>query len=403
MTTIGNFEAEQLCQEFGTPLYAYDAAVIRKNAQRLKAAIGVYEHAEFLYAIKANYNPSIVKLIAAEGFGIDAVSLEEVRMGLHCGIPAEQIMFTGNNMRDDEMEECHRLGVLLNIGSLSRLKKFGEAFPGSKVCVRFNPNVGAASHASNITGGPSSKFGISYKKLSDVLEIVDAHELKLVGIHEHIGSGWLGLEEPIMAMNVLLELAAQIPSLEFIDLGGGFGVPYKPGQEQLDLEALGQAYKKGFEAFNQAHDRTLKMRIEPGRFLVAESGHLLTRVNTIKQGEHGRPFVGTDTGMSQLVRPSMYGSYHPIRNLSNPGGETHSYDIVGNICESADFFAKERDLPEVREGDILSIDMAGAYGFCMASNYQFRALPAEIMVDGDTKSIIRKRSTFNEMIQNYEA
>jgi diaminopimelate decarboxylase len=204
----------------------------------------------------------------------------------------------------------------------------------------------------------------------------------------------------------MLEIARQIPNLEFIDLGGGFGVPYKPDDSALDLESLGQAFSEKMSAFCKEYGKELTLKFEPGRYLVGEAGMLLTEVNTVKTNPEGRTFVGTDTGMHHLVRPAMYGSYHPIRNLTNPNGSPKTYNVVGNICESADFFAKDRQLTEVRKGDILSIDIAGAYGFSMASNYQFRSLPAEVMIDSSAPDfkprIIRKRQTFEQLIKNYE-
>ena len=397
---------KELTKKFGTPLYVYDLHTMRKRITNLKEKIGVYPKTKFMYAIKANFNPVLVREIISHDIGIDAVSIDEVKLGLHCGVKPENLMYTENNITDNEVDEALKLGVLLNIGSLSRLKRFGEKHPGARVCVRFNPNVGAASHATNITGGPKTKFGISYKRVTEVLEIAAKYNLKIVGIHEHIGSGWLETDSPLAAMDVMLEIAKQIPNLEFIDLGGGFGVPYKPDQKPLDLEYLGKMFNEKMSAFCKEYGKEVNLKFEPGRYLVAEAGHLLTEVNTIKTNPEGRMFAGTDTGMHQLIRPAMYGSYHPIRNLSNQNGELKTYDIVGNICESADFFAKDREMPEIREGDILSIDIAGAYGFCMAANYQFRPLPAEILIDSSKPKfepkIIRKRQTFDQLIKMYE-
>lgn len=400
---IGNFTAQQIVEKFGTATYVYDFEVIRKHIARLKKYIGVFPNTEFLYAVKANYNPTIIKEIISHDIGIDAVSPEEVKLALYCGCAKEKIMFTENNMTDAEMHEVHGLDVLLNIGSLSRLEKFGKAYPGSRVCVRFNPNVGAASHNTNITGGPDSKFGISYKEVAKVKEIASQYNLQIIGIHQHIGSGWLGLTEPLLALNVILEIAKQFPHLEFIDVGGGFGIPYKPDQTPLDIETLGIEINKRFQVFCDSYGSRVKLRFEPGRYFVAEAGHLLTQVNTLKQSISGKTIVGTDTGMHHLVRVAMYGSYHQIVNASNPEGVEKKYDVTGNICECADFFAKDRMLPEIKEGDILSIENAGAYGLSMATNYQFRALPAEVMVDGDKMELIRRRQTFEDVLAIYNS
>ncbi len=398
---------QQAATQFGTPLYVYDADKIRERIVDLQTKIGKFERTEFLYAIKANFNPSIVKLIVDNGFGVDAVSVEEVLMALKSGCRLENIMYTENNMSDVEMEEAQKIGVLINFNSISRLEKYGSKFPGSRVSVRFNPNVGAASHATNITGGPGSKFGISHDRVDEVLTIIKRHNLKLVGIHQHIGSGWLEVESPKLAMEVILDLARQIKEagggsdLEFIDCGGGFGVPYRPDDQALDLEGLGREFNQVFKTFCAEYGKPLRLRFEPGRYVVAEAGHLVTEVTTVKSESDGRTYIGTDTGMNHLARVAMYGSYHPIRNLTNESGEMKTYDVCGNICECADFFAKDRELPLVREGDLLSIDVAGAYGMSMANHYQFRMLPMEVMVDGDQLQVIKVRESFDTLYNLY--
>lgn len=392
----------KIAQEFGTPLYVYDGQLIHARIDELLSTVGSYTPSKFFYAIKANYNPQIVREIIRRGFGIDAVSIDEVRLALYCGATPGNISFTENNMTDAEMDETVRLGVLINIGSLSRLEKFGQKYPGSNVCIRFNPNVGAASHSTNITGGPGSKFGIDSSQVEEVLALAQKYNLRIIGVHEHIGSGWLTIDEPLLALETILGIATHFPDLQFVDVGGGFGVPYRPQQERLDLVTLGAKIQERFEKFVAKYGRRLELRFEPGRYVVAESGHLLTQVNTVKVSDSGRIFAGTDTGMNHLVRVAMYDSYHPIVNLSNPEGEKKVYDIVGNICESADFFAKDREMNEIREGDFLDIAVAGAYGMSMASHYQFRDVPMEVLVDGEEVRIIRRRESFEERVKKLE-
>lgn len=395
--------SENLLNQFGSPLYMYIEETLEQKIHELQNFLGLWKNTKFLYAIKANGNPHLVKKIITEGFDIDAVSLPEIQLALFAGAESKNILYTENNCTDEEMNAAVKLGVLLNIGSLSRLEKFGKAFPGQKVCVRFNPNIGAASHATNITGGPDSKFGISFTEVESVKKIASQYNLHIVGIHEHIGSGWLSLKEPLLAMDIILDIAQNFSELEFIDCGGGFGVAYRPDQSALDLETLGKNLAEKFKNFCSEYGRELELRFEPGRYVVAEAGHLLTQVNTLKTGMNGKIFAGTDTGMNHLVRPAMYGSYHPIVNVSNVGGEIKKYDVVGNICECADFFAKDRELNEIREGDILDIQIAGVYGMSMASEYQFRSRPAEVLIqkNGEVK-LIRKRSNFEEMLQNFD-
>ncbi len=398
---FNNYSPTELCEHFGSPLYVYNLQIIQNRIAKLQNYLGLHQNTKFLYAIKANYNPTIVKEIIKLGCGIDAVSVEEVKLGLHCGAKPENIMFTGNNMTNAEMEEVQNLGVLQNIGSLSRLEKYGKNYPNSRISIRFNPNIGIASHESNITGGPNSKFGIFFQDVEKVKIIATKHNLQIVGVHQHIGSGWLRLREPILALDVILDIAKQFPNLEFVDVGGGFGVPYKPEENRLDLKTLGKEIKKRMDRFESEYNRNIQLRFEPGRYIVAESGTLLTKVNTIKETISRHTVVGTDTGMNHLVRPAMYDSYHPIVNLSNPDGMYREYDVVGNICECADYFARDRMLNEVREGDILAIKNAGAYGMSMATNYQFRPLPAEVLIDGENIRLIRKRQDFKNLIANF--
>lgn len=395
-----------LVEQFGSPLYVYDAAVIRRRIRELRGMISEGE-VEFLYAIKANFNPSIVKLIVEEGVGIDAVSIEEVKIALRCGCLPEKIMYTENYMSNEEMDEAAGLGVLINFNSLYRLSEFGKKFGGREVCVRFNPNVGAASHATNVTGGPDSKFGIGYDRVEEVVDIIKEYDLKLVGVHEHIGSGWLGIDEPLLAMDVIFEIVNELKKrggaddLRFIDFGGGFGVPYKSEDKKLNVGLLGREMKAKFDEFSGSFGKRLKMRFEPGRYIVAESGSLLTRVTAVKEGLDKRLFAGVDTGMNHLVRTAMYGSYHPIENLNGVDREVKKYDVCGNICECADFFARDRELNEITEGDVLKIGIAGAYGMSMANHYQFRALPMEVMIDGDEVRVIKNRVSFEDQFDGF--
>jgi diaminopimelate decarboxylase len=396
-----------IAKEYGTPVYAYSYETIIQKLTELKSEIGQYENCEFLYAVKANHNPHIVKIIVDNGFGVDAVSLNEAKTGLLVGCPLEKIMYTENNISDEEMQEAAELGILINFNSLQRLERFGQQFPGSRVSVRFNPNVGAASHATNITGGPDSKFGIAFQEIEQVKTIAKKHNLTIVGVHQHIGSGWLKLEEPLIALDVILDIAKQFDNLEFVDFGGGFGVPYKPDQDRLDMKTLGAAFKEKMDQFNleyygQTSTKKIKLRFEPGRYPIAEAGTLICQVTTVKTTPENKTFIGTNTGMNHLIRPALYGSYHPIENLTNPDGATKTYDIVGNICESADFFAKDRAIPETKIDDYLAIKIAGAYGSTMSSIFHLRSVPAEILYyeNGDTK-LIKPTQTFEEITSIY--
>lgn len=396
---LGEISAEKLIQDFGSPLYVYEEETILNRFHKLHDAIS-YPYKRILYAIKANSNLHIAKLLQKENCGIDAVSPGEIELALKAGFRAEDIIFTGNNMTDSEMDFAVSKGVLLNIGSLSRLEKFGQKYAGQDVCIRINPNVEAGMHEHVITAGPKSKFGINFDDIEKTKVILEKYKLNLIGVHSHIGSGILESEKFLLAMRVTLDIAKQFENLEFVDFGGGVGVPYKPGEKAMDLENFGEEVSGYFTEFCQKYGKNLTLIIEPGRFFVAESGFLLTKVNTIKKNDV-RKFAGTDSGFNHLIRPAMYGSYHPMYNASNMEGEEEKIDICGNICESGDFFARDRILPKIKEGDILAIGHAGAYGFSMASNYNSRPLPAEVLVKNGEAKLIRKRQTIEDLIAVY--
>jgi len=302
------------------------------------------------------------------------------------------------------MEFAQSRGVLINIDSLAQLRLMGEKYPGSDVCVRINPNVGAGHHNHVITGGPESKFGIHCARVDEVKKTVEKYGLKITGVHQHIGSGILSPEKFIEAMDVLLETAGKFDDLSFIDFGGGIGVPYRDDEKRIDVGVLGQKISDEFNRFCNRYGKRLRLVIEPGRYIVAECGYLLATVTAVKQGEKHR-FVGVDTGFNHLVRPAMYGSYHRIINGSHVAGETTGQAIAGNICESGDTFTRDengivdRELPVFSEGDIVCICNAGAYGFSMSSNYISRPRPAEILVKQGTSRLIRRRETIEDIFR----
>jgi len=389
---------ERIARKFGTPVYVYKEKVIKRQVRSLSRSIE-YEPREILYAVKANSNPHILKILREEGVGIDAVSPGEITLALRTGFQPWDIFFTGNNITDEEMVFAAEKGVLLNIDSLSCLEKLGKKYPGRKVCVRINPDVGAGHHDHCITGGPKSKFGIWYSEVKEINRIAKNYQLEIVGIHQHIGSQILEVEKFLIAMEVLLRVAPNFPNLRFIDFGGGLGVPYRPEENPLDIEELGRRMSEKFENFCRKYGRVLNLIIEPGRYLVAEAGYLLTRVNTVKRNPDGRVFVGVDSGFNHLIRPAMYGSYHPIFNISNLDGEKEKVDVVGNVCESGDKFAEGREVNRVREGDLILIGIVGAYGYSMSSDYNLRPRPAEVLVKANgSLQLIRERETIEKII-----
>jgi diaminopimelate decarboxylase len=393
-----------LIARFGSPLYVYDLAVVRARARSLREAVS-YRPFSPLYAIKANPCPAVARAIIAEGYGVDAVSPGEVALALRLGLAPQQVLYTENNMTDAEMAEAMAQGVLINCGSLDRLERLGMA-GAREASVRFNPDVGAGAHEKICTAGPMTKFGVHYTQVDEVLRIERATGISVVGCHMHIGSGFLDAAAFVQAMGVVLDVAAKLPHLRFIDFGGGIGIPYTVDQRHMDLAALGARASKLMAEFVVRYGRTLEMRLEPGRFLVAEAGTLYTTVTSVKRNPDtavpGRTYVGCDTGFNHLVRPTMYDAYHRIDNVSRPDAAKAVVDVVGNICESGDVFARARELPLPELGDVLALRDAGAYGFAMASTYNLRPLPAEVAVDGGEVRLVRRRQALADLLDAWE-
>jgi diaminopimelate decarboxylase len=388
-----------LVARYGTPLAICDVAAVRAQCRRLKAA---FSFCDLFYSVKANYSPALVRIIAGEGLGVDAVSPGEVELALRCGVAARDIVYVENNMSDAEMEFAASRGVRLAIGSLSRLRKYAARFPGASVGVRINADVGGAHHARAFTAGPQSKFGIHTTAIPEALAIAREAQVRIDLVQQHIGSGWLDEAIFAEAADMILREAGRFPDLETVDFGGGFGVPYKAGDHPLDLERMGAVLKARAEAFQAELGRRLRFALEPGRFLVAGSMALLARVQDKKTGSDGRVFLGLDAGFNQLMRPALYNSPHEIRNLSRPDGAPTQYDICGNICESTDFFARGRALPATEEGDVLAIMNYGAYGAAMGSVYNLRAPAAEVFVEGERHWLTRRRASLDDLLATFE-
>lgn len=365
-------------KEFSTPLYAYDLGVVRTQAQKLLNSI-TWHNRRILYAVKANYNPDVIRTLRELGLCLDTVSPAEVYLALASGFAPDEILFTANNCSDADLREIRALGVLCNVDSISALRRYAGLFPGSEICFRINPEVVAGSHKSVQTAGVHVKFGILPEDLPEVLSIARQGKLSIVGIHEHTGSGIVDPADYLKGAQKLLELLKpeDFPSLRFVDFGGGLGVPYRPDSEELPVEELGKRLSALFKEFCEGFGRELSLWMEPGKFLAAQCGTLLVEVTTLRDNR-GKLIAGVDSGFSHLIRPVLYGAYHRIDNLSNPSGTPRTYDVVGNICETGDYFAEDRAIPEIREGDILAIRTAGAYGASMASLYNLRPLPGEV-------------------------
>ncbi|HMK53609.1 MAG TPA: diaminopimelate decarboxylase [Methanobacteriaceae archaeon] len=405
---IGGADALDLAQEYGTPLYVIDEMRVRDNYRRVYNAFShEYKNFQIFYAAKANTNLAVLRILEEEGSGIDAVSPGEIYTSLLSGFEAEKVLYTGNNITTPELEYAIQSGVRINVDSVSQLKRLAE-LPGSeglKISFRVNPMVGAGHHDHCITGGELSKFGVMEEETVSVYKLAQELGFNPVGIHTHIGSGILDPEPFKLAVQVLMDVAGRVHSeaevnFEFIDFGGGLGIPYNPDEPLLEIESFAKEIVGLFKDKLYQYDLgNPTMCIEPGRYLVGDASYLLTRVNTVKQSY--RKFVGVDAGFNTLLRPTMYGSYHHILVADNPEAEpTENLDVAGNICESGDLFARDRSLPEIKEGDVLSIMNAGAYAFSMASQYNSRPRPAEVLVKEGEVDVIRERETFADLLSN---
>ena len=388
----------QLAEQFGTPLYVYDAEKIQSQFNRLTKAFSKVEKLRINYAMEALSNISILQLLKDMGSGLDTVSIQEVLLGLHAGYAPEKIFYTPNGVSLEEIEEVNALGVQINIDNLSILEQFGTKHPNVPVCIRINPHVMAGGNTNISVGHIDSKFGISIHQLPHLVRIVENTKMNIVGIHMHTGSDILDIEVFLYAAEILFDAARNFKNLEFLDFGSGFKVPYKKDDVQTDIEELGKKLSKRFNAFCVEYGKDLTLIFEPGKFLVSEAGYFLTKVNVVKQTT-STVFAGIDSGFNHLIRPMLYGSQHHIENISNPKGKERFYSVVGYICET-DTFANNRRIAEIKEGDILSFHNAGAYCFSMSSNYNSRYKPAEVLWLNGKGHLIRAHEKFEDLLQN---
>lgn len=387
-----------IAQEFGNPIYVYDAQKIEQQYHRLRSAFSKVEKLQINYAVKALSNVSILKLFKQLDSGLDTVSIQEVLLGLHAGFSPDKIIYTPNGVSLDEIEEVAALGVQINIDNLSILEQFGAKHPNVPVCIRINPHVMAGGNSNISVGHIDSKFGISIHQLPHLLRIIENTQMHINGIHMHTGSDILDIEVFLYAAEILFETAKHFKTLDFIDFGSGFKVPYKKGDIETNVEELGRKLTKRFLAFEKEYGRELILMFEPGKFLVSEAGYFLAKVNVVKQTT-STVFAGIDTGFNHLIRPMLYGSEHYIENISHPKGKERFYSVVGYICET-DTFATNRRISEIKEGDILAFRNAGAYCFSMSSNYNSRFKPAEVLWKDNKAHLIRERETFEDILRN---
>lgn len=396
---FGETSPAELVAAFGSPLYVYNENILR---QRCRDLTGLSAHAGFgvNYSVKANSNPSLLRIIREEGLSVDAMSPGELAMDVLAGYDPATVLYISNNNGPEEMLNAISAGCLVSVDSLSQLEMFGSLNPGARVMARLNPGIGEGHHAKVVTGGAKSKFGIGLDNRSQLLEILKKHGLVLAGLNQHIGSLFMRPDAYLDAARVLLEAAEKLPpeifsTLEILDFGGGFGIPYHKfeGEDRLDMAALGNGLHALITEWASLTGYKGRFLVEPGRYVAAECCVLLGSVTAVKTNGH-QHFTGTDIGFNVLMRPMLYDSFHDIEVYSTANRENERQTIVGNICESGDILAKDRLLPKMLPGDLLGVLDAGAYGFSMASNYNCRYLPAEVLItSAGAPKLIRRRQT----------
>ena len=401
-------DPEKIAQEFGTPLYVYNEDIIRDRMKRVANVITKYPY-KANYSCKTNTNLEILKIALSVGVNADAMSEGEMRMLLKAGFTPERIFYVCNNVSADEMRFAIDNGIPVSLDSLDQLRLFGEINRGGRCAVRINPGVGAGHHEKVVTAGKKTKFGIAEEDIDKIFDIAAEHDLKIVGINQHVGSQFLDATPFLAAVDNLLRIAMKFEDLEFIDFGGGYGIPYHKldDEKEFDMEHFSKEFTEKLDRFIPQYGSAPLFKSEPGRYCVAEGGVILGRVHSIKQNS-GIKYIGTDVGMNVLVRPSMYDSWHDIEVISNghvvyrDKGELEKVTVCGNICESGDVLCKDREMPKIGDNDLICVLDAGAYGYSMCSSYNTRLRPAEVMIcsDGSVK-LIRRRETFEDMFAFY--
>ena len=390
----------ELANKYGSPIYVYDTDKIESQYNRLTNAFSTVKNLKLNYAVKALSNINILKFFKNIGAGLDTVSIQEVHLGLTTGIDPKKIIFTPNGVSLTEIEEVAKLGVQINIDNLSILELFGQKHPEIPVCIRINPHIMAGGNSKISVGHIDSKFGISIHQVPHIKRVVENTGMNINGIHMHTGSDILDIDTFLRATEILFDVAKQFDNIDFIDFGSGFKVPYKEGDISTDIEQLGLQLSERFNEFCVEYGKEITLMFEPGKFLVSDAGVFLAKVNVVKQTT-STVFAHVDSGFNHLVRPMMYDSYHHITNISNPEGRDRYYSVVGYICET-DTFGSNRRIAEISEEDVLCFHNAGAYCFSMASNYNSRFLPAEVMVHQGKDYLIRKRQTMQDILHNQE-
>lgn len=406
MNYFGNTNPDELLAKYGSPLYVYNEDILRRQMKRVA---GILTNHRFTsnFSIKTNSNLTILRMANEEGLNADAMSPGEIYVLKQAGFPSERIFFVPNNVSEEEMQYAIDEGVMLSVDSLSQLEMFGRLCPGGRLSVRLNPGVGAGHHEKVVTAGKKTKFGVAAQDIEKINDVAKQYDLHIVGLNQHIGSLFMDFQPYLDAVTNFLHYAEDFPELEFIDFGGGFGTPYHKleGEAEFDIEAFKKALDQLLTDWKNKTGRDLLFKMEPGRYIAAEGGVLLGRAYAVKEN-YGHKYVGTDIGMNVLIRPELYDSHHDIEIYRDGkpviGGTKDIYTVVGNICETGDIVAKDRELPVTQEGDVVVVLDAGAYGYVMSSNYNNRLRPAEVLIDHEGNDrMIRRRDTLEDLMRGF--
>ena len=382
--------------KFGTPIYLYDLKIIENQFDKLNKELSVLENYKIHFAAKSLSNISILKFIKKMGAGLDAVSIEEVMIGLKCGFNKDEILYTPNGVSFEEIKQAFKLGVKINLDSIESVKDFVNEFGNQSITVRINPGIYAGGNDNVSVGHSKSKFGIPEERIDELLDMEKKDKIKITGLHIHTGSDITKNNQFKEGIKKIFSIARDFKNIESIDLGGGIKIPYFKDDTSTNLNDYVKEVSKELKKFELEFNKKLKLIFEPGKFLVSDCGFFITKVNYIKSTKT-KDFLQVDSGLNHLLRPTLYGSHHEIINLSNPAGKKKEYDVVGYICEK-DTFAEKRKIPETSVGDLICFKNAGAYGFEMSSNYNSRLKPAEVCIYNNKILKIRQAQSLNDLL-----
>jgi diaminopimelate decarboxylase len=383
---------ETLAAEYDTPLYVTDLDRVKANYQRFSAA---FPEAHVMYAAKAHTGKSVLEALLSVGADIECAAWGELQRSIDAGADPNTLQYTAVNPPDHDLDYAVDLaaeapGLTVTIGATDTLDRLQERGYEGRIAIRINPGIGTGHHEKVATGN-DAKFGIPYEQVPEVADRV-REEFELVGIHSHAGSGVLtdDLEDHCRAIERVGEMARRVGSLEFVDIGGGFGVPYREDEPPLDLEQTAEMVREAIGEIDA------QLKLEPGRYIVADAGLILTTVNTIKETPSAT-VVGVDASLATLIRPAMFGSYHPMRNVTAPDREPEPVTVGGPVCTSADVFATDRPVARPERRDILAIGNAGSYGYELASQFHSQPRPAEVALENGEPRVVRRRETLADV------